>query len=130
VLLSLAGEGRCVVCTIHQPRSSIFALFDQLLLLSEGKVLYSGPAAAAAAYFAAAGHPCPPTFNPADWLLDLTSLDCRSAAGEAASRRRVQELGERWAEAQHDAGAEVGGGLEVEAEAEAEAGSCAECRRL
>lgn len=110
-----------MVCTIHQPRSSIFALFDQLLLLSEGRVMYSGPAAAAAAYFAAAGHPCPPAFNPADWLLDLTSLDCRSAAGEAASRRRVKELGERWVVAQHDASAEVCGGLEVEAKA----GSCA-----
>lgn len=36
--------GRAVVCTIHQPRSSIYALFDQLLLLSQGRIMYYGAA--------------------------------------------------------------------------------------
>ena len=43
-LKDLADEGRTVVCSIHQPRSSIFAMFDDLLLLSEGAPVYSGPA--------------------------------------------------------------------------------------
>ena len=40
---------RCkqVLSTIHQPRSSIFAMFDLLLLIAEGKLLYYGPAALA-----------------------------------------------------------------------------------
>lgn len=33
-----------VVATIHQPRSSIFALFNLLLVLSEGQLAYFGPA--------------------------------------------------------------------------------------
>ena len=69
-LLAVAGEGRTVVCTIHQPRSSIYALFDHLCLLSEGRLLYFGAAAGAAGYFAAAGHVCPPHHNPAECLLD------------------------------------------------------------
>ena len=36
-----------VLSTIHQPRSSIFAMFDLLLLIAEGKLLYYGPAALA-----------------------------------------------------------------------------------
>lgn len=36
-----------VLSTIHQPRSSIFAMFDLLLLVAEGKLLYYGPAALA-----------------------------------------------------------------------------------
>jgi hypothetical protein len=36
-----------VLSTIHQPRSSIFAMFDLLLLIAEGKLIYYGPAALA-----------------------------------------------------------------------------------
>lgn len=32
-LKDLAGEGKTVVCSIHQPRSSIFEMFDDLLLV-------------------------------------------------------------------------------------------------
>ena len=60
------------VCTIHQPRSSIYRMFDRLLLLSEGRTMYFGEAAAAVAYFAAAGFHCPPQFNPADFFMDVT----------------------------------------------------------
>jgi len=35
----LASSGRTVVASIHQPRSSIYALFDQLYLISEGRTM-------------------------------------------------------------------------------------------
>ncbi len=91
-LHTLAGDGRTVVFCIHQPRSSIYDMFDQLLLLSEGRLCYAGPAAAAATHFAAAGHPCPPSHSVADFLLDITSVDFRSLEAEAASRARVKGL--------------------------------------
>ncbi len=43
-LWRLARGGRTVISTIHQPRSSIFAMFDLLLLMSEGQLLFYGPA--------------------------------------------------------------------------------------
>ena len=52
-LKDLADEGRTVVCSIHQPRSSIFSLFDDLLLLSEGRLVYNGPAKDSLHHFAA-----------------------------------------------------------------------------
>ncbi|EST07662.1 ABC-2 type transporter [Kalmanozyma brasiliensis GHG001] len=64
---------RTVIFSIHQPRSNIVALFDKLLLLAEGRVVYSGPFNRCSDYFDQVGHPCPPGFNIADFLIDLTA---------------------------------------------------------
>jgi hypothetical protein len=50
---------------LPQPRSSIFAMFDDLLLMAEGRVAYAGPAAGVLDHFAGLGHPCPEHYNPA-----------------------------------------------------------------
>jgi ABC-type multidrug transport system ATPase subunit len=68
-LVSLAKDyNRTVVFTIHQPRSNIVAMFDQLILLARGKMVYSGEVRKCHEYFAGIGHPCPPGFNIADFL--------------------------------------------------------------
>ena len=72
-LVTLAKNyNRTIVFTIHQPRSNIVALFDQLLLLARGRVVYSGPFSGCQHYFDQIGYPCPPGFNIADYLVDLT----------------------------------------------------------
>jgi len=63
---------RTVIFTIHQPKSNIVALFDQLVLLAKGRCIYSGPFERCQAYFDMQGYPCPPGFNIADYLVDLT----------------------------------------------------------
>ena len=68
-LVSLARDyNRTVVLTIHQPRSNIVSLFDQLVLLAKGRVVYSGELAKCQGYLESIGHPCPPAFNIADYL--------------------------------------------------------------
>jgi hypothetical protein len=74
----------CLCCL--QPRSSIFELFDDLLLLSEGRAVYSGHASGAIDYFAARGHPCPERYNPAEFLADLISVDTSSPDAEQMTR--------------------------------------------
>jgi ATP-binding cassette subfamily G (WHITE) protein 2 len=72
ILQKLADSGECtVVCTIHQPQSKIFELFDDLMLLKDGHIVYYGQAANAVDFFAEAGFPCPPRTNPADHFLDV-----------------------------------------------------------
>ncbi|KAJ9151833.1 ABC-2 type transporter [Pleurostoma richardsiae] len=72
-LVTLAKDyKRTVIFTIHQPRSNIVALFDRLLLLAQGKTVYSGPFHQCQEYFDRVGFPCPPGFNIADYLVDLT----------------------------------------------------------
>ncbi|KAF9906685.1 hypothetical protein BX616_000647 [Lobosporangium transversale] len=70
----LAHRGRAVVLTVHQPRSDIYELFDDLLLLSQGNAVYFGKAQAAATYFEGLGHECPVGWNIADYFLDLITL--------------------------------------------------------
>lgn len=64
---------RTVIFTIHQPQSNIVALFDKLLLLASGKVVYSGKAEKAQRYFESIGCSCPPGFNIADYLSESKS---------------------------------------------------------
>ena len=43
-LRQLAEDGHTVICSIHQPRGSVYSKFDDIVLLSEGEVVYMGPA--------------------------------------------------------------------------------------
>lgn len=72
-LVTLARTyNRTVIFTIHQPRSNIVALFDQLILLAKGRAVYSGEFSRCQGYFNQVGYSCPPGFNIADYLVDLT----------------------------------------------------------
>lgn len=73
LLQNIAREGRTVVTTIHQPSSRAFHMFDKLILLSEGHVVYFGKARGAMTYFDSIGFSPLIPMNPADFLLDLCS---------------------------------------------------------
>lgn len=51
VLKSLALKGKTVICTIHQPSSEVYALFDKILLMSEGKMAFLGTPEEANTFF-------------------------------------------------------------------------------
>eukprot|EP00762_Andalucia_godoyi_P005691 ANDGO_06467.mRNA.1 Protein white len=65
-------DNRTIICTIHQPSSDIFALFDKLLLLDEGGVVYFGKAQEVIPYFDSIGYPTPAYSNPADHFISVT----------------------------------------------------------
>ena len=96
-LCKLARAGRTVVASVHQPRSSIYAMLDRVMLLSGGRTVYFGTAGdAAAAHFAAAGYPVPIGFNPADHFMDVICVDRRDPTAEEASSARVESLVATW----------------------------------
>lgn len=47
----LASQNRTIICTIHQPSPQTYSLFDKLLLLGKGRVLYYGDAQQAVSFF-------------------------------------------------------------------------------
>lgn len=101
VLRGLAEEGRTVISTIHQSRSDLFQEFGNVLLLARGGyVVYSGKGDQMLPYFASLNHVCPTTTNPADFALDLVTVDLQQADREAASRAKVQTLIDRFSHAE------------------------------
>jgi ABC-type multidrug transport system ATPase subunit len=96
-LKELAMSGRTVICSIHQPRSDIFSMFDDVLLLARGgRVAYSGPAKSIISYFAQQNLHLPKFCNPADFILDVTSIDLRNEEEEAKTRKQLEALIENW----------------------------------
>ena len=87
LLADYAHEGHTVVATLHQPSTDIFGLFDDLLLLQEGRVVYCGPAQDAIEYFEQGfeGVEFPKYSNPADYIFMHVLRD-----------RSIEELIETW----------------------------------
>lgn len=55
-LRQLAQDGHTIICSIHQPRGSVYTKFDDIVLLTEGSLVYAGPAGdESLAYFAKFG---------------------------------------------------------------------------
>ena len=95
-LKQLAGSGRTVITTIHQPRSEIWGLFDNLVVLSGRCPIYSGPKEMCLPYFENLGYAMPPFVNPAEFLIDLAAIDTRSSELDAISTARVGALKDAW----------------------------------
>lgn len=87
-LRKLADAGQAVLCTIHQPSAVLFEHFDELLLLkSGGRVVYHGPlgndSRELIEYFESnGGDKCPPTANPAEYMLDTIGAGDPDYAGQ------------------------------------------------
>lgn len=89
-------DGRTVIVSIHAPRSEIWSLFDNAVLLARGEVVYSGPLTGSLPHFQKIGYALPPFVNPAEFLIDLAAIDNRGQATEEASQARVEFLKSAW----------------------------------
>lgn len=68
---NLANQNRTVICTIHQPSPLTYMLFDKLLLMANGRVIYFGPSRDIVNYFASSLYQFPykQGTNPADYFV-------------------------------------------------------------
>lgn len=83
---NLASKNKTVISTIHQPSSEVFALFDRVLLMGEGRVAFLGSTADALQFFSGLGRSCPKNYNPADFFISELAIE---AGNEAECRTRV-----------------------------------------
>jgi len=91
-----ARLGTTVFAVIHQPRYDTLRLFDELVLLSQGELVYAAETAKAVAYFKELMHvDFPLNTNPADIMLDVIQLPRESEVSFAQvwkSRHGTQDL--------------------------------------
>ncbi|KAF7233474.1 hypothetical protein EG68_08766 [Paragonimus skrjabini miyazakii] len=79
-LKNLSRRGRTIIFSIHQPKYSIYKLFDSLTLVFRGRLVYHGPAKyEPIRYFLNLGYVCENHNNPPDFFMDILH-------GEAAHR--------------------------------------------
>lgn len=86
-LKKLAQKGRTIIFSIHQPRSNIFAQFDEVLLMHKGNIAYSGPSLGAVDYFTSLGYTFPANTNPADYLIDILTMLPPRFTGKSSSHQ-------------------------------------------
>jgi ABC-type multidrug transport system ATPase subunit len=97
-LKALAKKGRTIITTIHQPRSEIWDLFDNLIILSQGSPVYSGLMQDCVPWFSGMGFDLPPFVNPAEFFIDHSAIDNRTPELEEESTARVEKLTASWRE--------------------------------
>lgn len=74
-LKDLTKLGHSIAVVIHQPRTAIFNMFDHLLLLSRGHVLYNGHPSQARGFLEVGHGALPPETGIADWMMDIIIED-------------------------------------------------------
>jgi ABC-type multidrug transport system ATPase subunit len=91
--LTRGAHHTTVIASIHQPRADVFHKFDAVLLLSKGgHAVYCGTTKAMVKYFEHLHFACPVNSNPADYFVDLSSVDRSSEALLTESTERVNKL--------------------------------------
>ena len=74
-LKDLARRGKTIVQTIHQPNSDMFEMFDRLMLMARGEIIFFNEAKYAVDHFASINFKCPELSNPADYFMSIMSFE-------------------------------------------------------
>jgi len=79
-------RGRTVITTLHQPSSDIYKLFDKLLVVADGHIVYHGGPYDAINWFERIGYKFPEYGNPADSVMRYVSLKRKDKKTEEEQR--------------------------------------------
>jgi len=90
-LAGLARNDGCnILTTIHQPSSEVFHLFDRIMLLGSGELVFFGSITTLSQRLTAANIGCPENYNIADHALNL--IQTAAAEGTQASIELREKL--------------------------------------
>jgi ATP-binding cassette, subfamily G (WHITE), member 1 len=74
-LQNLAKEGKIIICTIHSPAPNLLQMFDNIYAMADGNCIYNGSNRNLVPFLNELDLPCPETYNPSDFLLEIATDD-------------------------------------------------------
>ena len=89
MMKDLAEWGCTILCTIHQPASELYALFDKVCLITEGRIAFLGDHRSALTFFEESNYPCPPHHCPTDHFIYTLAI---KPGIEEKCRERCMEM--------------------------------------
>jgi ABC-type multidrug transport system ATPase subunit/ABC-type multidrug transport system permease subunit len=94
LIVNLAKQRQIpALLSLHQPRASIWKMLDSFILLAPGgRVCYAGPRLQALGYFKDLGYKCPEETNPAEFFIDLVSVDTENPEEARRDENRIEHL--------------------------------------
>lgn len=98
VLSKLARSGRTILCTIHQPASQLYLMFDKVMFLAGGRTAFYGTPRQGIEFFEKCGYPCPHNYNPADLIIHTLAVVPHE---EEACRTRIAGICEKFESGDH-----------------------------
>lgn len=75
LLKEVAATNCAVLCTIHQPSSEVFFLFDIVIYMKDGRIFYQGAPNDILPFYASKGCVCPDDYNPSDFVMNLCQAE-------------------------------------------------------
>jgi ABC-type multidrug transport system ATPase subunit len=67
--------GSTILASLLQPAPETFDLFDDIILMAEGKIVYHGPRTNVLAFFEHCGFRCSPRKSISDFLQEVSTFD-------------------------------------------------------
>jgi hypothetical protein len=82
--------------SLLQPPPEVFALFEEIIIMAEGHILYHGPRESILGYFADLGYCCPANVDIADFILELATPEAKRYAVKADAPLGIEALLAAW----------------------------------
>jgi len=102
------------LCTIHQPRASIWKELDSFILMAPGgRIVYMGDRKKAVSYFSNLGYHCPSETTPAEFFIGLVTIDTEDADVAKQDFERIDKLSSAFKEQQQAISSKHGGEWQI-----------------
>lgn len=83
---------KSVMISIHQPQSQLYNLFTHIVLMHNGRIVYSGSVEETKEFFNNLGLVCPPNYNPADYYVKQVTKDPDNPDDDEAKEKQIDNI--------------------------------------